>query len=486
MGSAAIPVAAVSRPLHAGGIEIATVVASGAVPDGALELLAAGLDLAIAEASARRALAGEALEARRELSLLHRMARSIGSGLADASIGPSILAEGRRVLRSDAGVVRPTSAGTRGRAVPPAQLGPPDAVAALLQGAEALSASVEESGYPAVTAGDPAGPLSSVLAAPLRANGQVLGVVAFGRGPLRPPFGAGDQKLVLALAEYAAMAYDRAALRANDAARLRVEQELAVGRRIQRALLPEALPAPPGWELAAAYEPAREVGGDFFDVFPLRGRPASLGILIGDVTGKGIPAALLMAFARAIIRAAADNARGPADALERVNRILFTERRTSLFMSAFLGVLQLRTGTVTYASAGHEAPLLVSGQTGRSTRRLDAPGAVLGAFSRLDLAERRATLGRGDLLVAYTDGVTDARNAAGQRFGDARLSRAAAGARHRTAEHGARRILEAAHRFQGLESPADDLAILAIRRSPGPRRRPAAADARRRSALVDA
>ena len=145
----------------------------------------------------------------------------------------------------------------------------------------------------------------------------MLGVTLLGRVAGRPPFTAGDQKLVLALAQHAAIAFERASLHERDTARHRFEQELALGRRIQLGLLPQQLPQPRGWELAAAYEPAREVGGDFYDVFPLRGRRATLGIVIADVTGKGIPAALLMAFARALLRAAADHSKGPAETLER-------------------------------------------------------------------------------------------------------------------------------------------------------------------------
>jgi sigma-B regulation protein RsbU (phosphoserine phosphatase) len=116
--------------------------------------------------------------------------------------------------------------------------------------------------------------------------------------------------------------------------RTRIEAELALGRRLQRSFVPLTAPEVPGWELASRYEPAREVGGDFFDAFHPRGRPRELALVIADVTGKGIAAALLMAFARPLIHAAIDHVRSPGVALERTNRILVQERRTALFITA--------------------------------------------------------------------------------------------------------------------------------------------------------
>ena len=123
------------------------------------------------------------------------------------------------------------------------------------------------------------------------------------------------------------------------AANARMEHELSIGRRIQLALLPHRFPEVDGWSFAAAYEAAREVGGDLYDAFPVRGKADRVGLVVADVTGKGIPAALLMADCRALLHAATDNAPSPGDALARVNRILVTERPTSLFVTAFLGVL---------------------------------------------------------------------------------------------------------------------------------------------------
>jgi hypothetical protein len=131
---------------------------------------------------------------------------------------------------------------------------------------------------------------------------------------------------------------------AEHAERARVSQEMTIGRKIQLSLVPRQLPVADGWTFGAAYEPAREVGGDLFDAFRVRGDPSRVALLVADVTGKGIPAALLMADARALLHAATDNASGPGDALARVNRILVDERRTSLFVTAVLLVVDAATG----------------------------------------------------------------------------------------------------------------------------------------------
>jgi serine phosphatase RsbU (regulator of sigma subunit) len=252
---------------------------------------------------------------------------------------------------------------------------------------------------------------------------------------------------------------------ANAAARHRLEAELALGRRIQRSFVPLIPPDLPGYEVASHYEMAREVGGDFFDVFRVRGRDGRLAICIADVTGKGIAAALLMAFARPLLHAAIDHALTPGDALERTNRILVEERRSDLFITALCGVVDLRDGILRVANAGHEPPLLVPSGGGPLTW-LEASGPLLGAFPRLDLAECQIALAPGDLVLLYTDGVTDAQAANGERFGDDRLLEVVGAARGGTAADVVDAISGAYRDFQGETPAADDVTIVALRRLP--------------------
>ncbi len=247
--------------------------------------------------------------------------------------------------------------------------------------------------------------------------------------------------------------------------------ELAKGRRQQRSLVSLVPPDVPGYDLVSHYAAAREIGGDFFELFrlPRRGRP--LGIVIADVTGKGLDAALLMAFSRPVMHSALNAARGPADAIERTNRVLVEEHRGTLFITALCAVLQPGTGRVRIASAGHEPPLLVPGDGG-PIKPVGDVGVLMGAFASLGLPETEIDLAPGDMLVFYTDGVTDAVAPSGERFGDERLGTTIAEARTGSAHEVVATIRDRVQAFQGAAEPADDLTLVAIRRRPGRGRRP--------------
>ena len=252
----------------------------------------------------------------------------------------------------------------------------------------------------------------------------------------------------------------------------RIDDELALGRQLQRSFVGLVGPDVPGYDLACYYEQAHQVGGDFFDVFRRlrRGRPLS--IVVADVTGKGVAAALLMAFARPLMHAAIDNASGPGDALERTNRVLI-ERRSSLFITALCGSLTLSTGRLRLANAGHEAPLIVR-RDGSPIATIEGSGSLLGAFPSLDLKESVTDLAHGDVAVFYTDGVTDAQSLQGERFEDARLHEAIEAARNGSAGDIVESIRGAVERFQAGMLPADDITIVAVgRRLLGARRRTA-------------
>lgn len=242
-----------------------------------------------------------------------------------------------------------------------------------------------------------------------------------------------------------------------------LDEELAHGRRLQRSFVSLVPPEVPGYDLASRYEAAREVGGDFFDLFRLRRRGRPLSVAIADVTGKGIAAALLMAFARPLIHAAIDHASGPGLALERVNHILIGERRTSLFITVLAAELDLRSGVLRLVNAGHEPPLFIPGD-GSPPGLVLGSGPLIGAFPSLALPEVHAYLAPGDIVLLYTDGVTDARSPTGERFDESGLLAAVERARGGSAHDIVREVGDSVDAFAHGAEPADDITIVAIGR----------------------
>jgi sigma-B regulation protein RsbU (phosphoserine phosphatase) len=268
------------------------------------------------------------------------------------------------------------------------------------------------------------------------------------------------------MANQAAIAIEKARLHQEEIKRQRLEQELAVARQIQLSFLPEACPVVPGWDLAACYQAARLVGGDFYDLFELPGGPARWGIVVADVADKGVPAALFMALSRTMIRTTALSGRSPAAALMRANELMLKDSQADLFVSGFYATLDIHSGRLTYANAGHNWPLWLHVASGEF-QALAARGIVLGMFEDIELEEREIEVTPGDLLIFYTDGVTEAMNAEGELFGEEKLQAAVMTA---APEASAQRVLEAVmdavNAFTGDTPQSDDFTLLVVKRNP--------------------
>ena len=312
----------------------------------------------------------------------------------------------------------------------------------------------------------------------------VARVVAAGAGAAEPRFQAAIAALAVAVGEPATEAIARSAAeqalgthRTQDAAAaLGIDTaELAKGRRQQRSILSLDPPDVPGYELASHYAAAREIGGDFFELFRLPKRGHPLAIVVADVTGKGLDAALLMAFARPVMHSALMASRGPAEAIDRTNRVLVGEHRGTLFITLLCGVLQPTTGIVRIASAGHEPPLHVPADGGPITV-VGRAGVIMGAFASIEPPETELALAPGDTLLCYTDGVTDAVSPSGERFGDARLLATVEAARDGTAHDLVAAVRDGVQAFQQTADPADDLTLVAVGRRARRRRRPAGSE----------
>ena len=303
------------------------------------------------------------------------------------------------------------------------------------------------------TAPPPAGEGSAATEAsvvPLVRNGKVFGWLSAGARLSDEAFDPDDEAYLSAVAEQVALALGPA----NDPANRR---ELDEARRIQAALLPQALPAIPGYSLAAHWQPAREVAGDYYDVLPLAaGRVA---LCIADVAGKGMPAALLMSNLQATVKAFAAGDPEPAELCRRVNRAFAGNLAPGRFITLVYARLDVASGRLTYANAGHNPPLVL-GVAG-TVDWLAEGGPLLGPFAEADFVEGVCELRPGDRLVLYTDGVTEAQDKAGEMYGEDRLRDALQGALHLDAAALQDCLLDSVRAFCGDEFD-DDATVLVV------------------------
>jgi serine phosphatase RsbU (regulator of sigma subunit) len=196
----------------------------------------------------------------------------------------------------------------------------------------------------------------------------------------------------------------------------RIEQEMRVAQVIQHNFLPKELPDLPGWEFAAYYQPAREVGGDFYDFIELP--DGAVGIVVGDVTDKGVPAAMVMAATRSVLRASAERLIEPGQVLQRVNDILCPDMPEKMFVTCLYGVLDPGSGHLRFANAGHDLPYV---KTADGIVELRARGMPLGLMPGMQYEERQATLEPGDSVLLHSDGVVEAHDPERDMFGFPRL-----------------------------------------------------------------
>src|SRR5215208_4653468 len=241
--------------------------------------------------------------------------------------------------------------------------------------------------------------------------------------------------------------------------RERLEQELEVARRIQQASLPKEVPTLEEWQINPYYQPAKEVGGDFYDFLELA--DGRLGVVVGDATGKGVPAALMMASTRSTLRAVAQACESPGDALSRVNNPLATDIPSNMFVTCFYAILDPKSATLSYANAGHDLPYV---HRNGEAEELRARGMPLGLMAGMSYEEGEVSLGEGGCVLFYSDGLVEAHDPQGGMFGFPKL-------RALVAEHGEERslgnlLLEELYSFvgEGWEQE-DDITLLTLRHS---------------------
>ena len=240
---------------------------------------------------------------------------------------------------------------------------------------------------------------------------------------------------------------------------LALQNELDVANRIQQSILPTSFPTAKDYKIYGSMEPAKEVGGDFFDVTRLKN--GWFGLAIADVSDKGVPAALFMMSSRTMMKAAAMNAIEPGDVLSAVNSRLAEDNDAQMFVTVLYAVYDTETGRFTYASGGHDAPLVVH-PDGSSNLLSLTGGLVLGIVPEMDFQQKSVVLAPGDTVVCYTDGVTEAMNSKGEQFGIERLQQTFADSPPTDAQDAVQKIFNAVNAFAEGTIQSDDITCLVL------------------------
>jgi GAF domain-containing protein len=309
----------------------------------------------------------------------------------------------------------------------------------------------------------PRGP-RPLLAIPLAVKGNLLGVMLVEETKTSARLREKRLEILSGIADQAALAIQNDRLQREMSTRERLERELQLAREIQQAFIPGVLPQLPGWDLIGAWHAARQVSGDFYDVFRLPGD--RLAIVIADVADKGMPAALFMVLTRTLVRAAAQERVSPADVLARVNDLLVPDAQHGMFVTGIYVSLALKTGRLTYANAGHTRPFLLRASTGQ-VETLDTGGMALGVMEGLELQDQTVELAAGDSLVLYTDGVTEAFSEGGELYGRERLHEALQDVVGSSARMVLDTIRESVMHFAGESPTSDDVTLAVLHRLDG-------------------
>lgn len=316
---------------------------------------------------------------------------------------------------------------------------------------------------------DPALEVKSVVAVPLTFRDRFFGVLAVANPADGLPFSETDFSLVQSLAEQAALALHNADFLSFQIEKKQLDLDLSLASGIQKMLLPKSAPKIAGFDVDARYTPAQKIGGDFYDLFALS--ESRLGVAVGDVSGKGIPASLLMAICRTNLRQIAPRFDSPARVLVELNRVLSGDMQQELYITMVYAVIDTEYNEVIFARAGHELPLFlrhdrVTGQF--NSEFVGAEGMPLGMvddelFASI-IADRREPLSPGETFLLFTDGITEAPNEEGKEFSGSRLADIVRRLHNRSAKEINDGVLDAVQRFAGLAAQRDDLTLVTVRR----------------------
>jgi sigma-B regulation protein RsbU (phosphoserine phosphatase) len=307
---------------------------------------------------------------------------------------------------------------------------------------------------------------TSVMVTPLLYGKQHMGVLALGNGPASAPFTQSDFVVFKSIAEQSAFALYNAIIYSEANEKKRLDHDLEIARDIQRILLPSEAPVVEGFEISGINIPARHVSGDYFDY--LKVDDDRFGVAIADVSGKGVPASIIMAICRSVLRSQAPGNPSPADVLQKVNRQIYPDIKEDMFISMAYVILDYARHTITLSRAGHDAPLLYQRAT-ETVTPIKPPGMVVGidsgsVFDRIT-GDFALTLEKDDCLLLWTDGVTEALDGNGDEFGVDRMVECVRANAPKGAPDLITGLIDELRSFVGAQPQNDDITLIAIRKT---------------------
>ena len=414
----------------------------------------------------KKTLSQETLERYKEINLLYTISAKMASCLEPEGVARLVIEEARKIITSSSASVMLLNATTNTLDIL-AATGTAVASTLVLVPGQGIAGSVFLTGKGVIindVESEPEfieGPhkISSLICTPLKVEEKIIGVMNISsEDPVT--YTAGDLKLAETLATQAAIAIENTRLQGERLEREKMVQELEIARNIQQSLLPHTTPMVAGAEVSALSLPAKQVGGDFYDFIPVADQ--HLGLVIADVSGKGMPAALFMALSRALMRANALQDPRVSHAVIQTNRLILECATSGLFVTLFYAIMDTQTRTLKYVSAGHNPPILYKQKTG-AIHLLEADGIALGVMDDIELEEKEVALESGDVIVLYTDGVTEAANVQDEEFGEERLIQLIK--ENYTLSAGAlmSKIKEVAMAFAGEAPQYDDFTLMIVK-----------------------
>jgi phosphoserine phosphatase RsbU/P len=299
----------------------------------------------------------------------------------------------------------------------------------------------------------------SVLCVPMMIRSELKGVITLYNKQGGGGFTTEDTRLLAIIAAQSAQVVENARLNRQERALLKMHEEMAVAARIQADLLPQEAPAFPGYDIAGRTVPAQVIGGDYFDF--IRIDDDRLAFCLGDVSGKGIPASLLMANVQATLRGQTQLTASPAECLQRSNRLLYASTAADKFVTLLLGVVDRRNQKMQFSNAGQNYPVVV--EHGQPPRPLTSSGLALSVLDDFAYEEESVAMAPGDMIVVVSDGITEAVNASDEQFGEARLAEIIQGPG--SAGEIVDRIIDAVRSHAASQQQMDDMTIVVVQRT---------------------